>query len=136
MCSKDDSLTAAVLLGFATEPMIQNLIPIVVQNPQLILTFAVVGSTWDDITNNCLGDSPRTTTVKVEALALAQELTQHTSPSHEAILIAGLNLLAGEMWSCDEESLRTHEQSIAILIAHHGGMRSLENQAVAGIAAV
>jgi hypothetical protein len=115
--------------------MIKKWLPIMVQSPQLILTFAVVGSAWDDVMNNCPGDSSRTTKVKLEALAMVKELIQLTSSSNEAILLAGLNLLASEMWSCDKE-MRTHEQSLINIIAQCGGMQSLENQTVAEIAAV
>jgi hypothetical protein len=101
--------------------MIKKWLPIMVQSPQLILTFAVVGSAWDDVMNNCL--------------AMVKELIQLTSSSNEAILLAGLNLLASEMWSCDKE-MRTHDQSLINIIAQCGGMQSLENQTVAEIAAV
>jgi hypothetical protein len=115
--------------------MLEKWLPIMIQHPQLVLTFAVVGSAWDDITNNCPGDSPRTTAVKVEALAMVKELIQLTSSSNEAILLAGLNLLASEMWSCDKETVQTHERGLTHLLTHCGGVRGLENQMVAEVAA-
>jgi hypothetical protein len=47
-----------------------------------------------------------------------------------------LHLLVGEMWSCNEKTLRIHESGIARLIAHRGGMEQLGgNGAMAEVAA-
>lgn len=47
-----------------------------------------------------------------------------------------LHLIAGEMWSCDEEVLRLHETGVVQLINHRGGLDKLGgNGATAAVSA-
>jgi hypothetical protein len=71
----------------------------------------------------CSGDSRRTTLVKAETLGWINErLRQPESQSEDFTLMVILHLLAGEMWNCNEKTLRIHEKGIARFITHRGGM--------------
>jgi len=53
----------------------------------------------------------------------------------DVTLAVVLNLLIGEMWNCDEETLRIHESGVARFITQRGGMHGVENRVLAEVAA-
>lgn len=53
----------------------------------------------------------------------------------DATLMVILHLLAGTMWSCEEKTLRVHEEGVARFIAGRGGMHQFEHGVVGEIAA-
>jgi hypothetical protein len=85
----------------------------------------------------CSGDTKRTVLVKGEVIGwINQRLRDGAQQFEDSTLMVILHLLVGEMWSCNEKTLRIHESGIARLIAHRGGMEQLGgNGAMAEVAA-
>jgi hypothetical protein len=100
-----------------------------------MLSLTAVASTWIDMQDSCLGDSPLTTTVKGEIMTMVNERFKSQTSYDDATIMAILYLLAGEMRSCDEETLRVHKEGIVNIIAERGGMQALRNNVVAEVAA-
>lgn len=74
----------------------------------------------------CSGDSKRTALIKNETLGWINERLRNSATQFEdSTLMVILHLLAGEMWNCNEKTLRIHQSGIARLITHRGGMSSL-----------
>lgn len=88
--------------------------------------------------NNCSGDSTTTTMVKVETIGMINERLKNPAlQMDDATLIVILHLFAGEMWVCNEGTLRSHKDGIAAFITQRGGLASFTyNKALAEVAVV
>lgn len=96
-------------------------------HPHVLLSSTVLVSTYLDMHAGCSGDSKRTVIVKGETISWINErLRNPDTQFHDFTLMVILHLLAGEMWSCNEKTLRIHESGVARLISHRGGMDCLE----------
>jgi hypothetical protein len=124
-----------VVRAFATESTIQKVLPAMLWQPRLILSFTAVASTWIDMQDFCPGDSSLTTTVKGEIMTMVNERLKSQTSYDDATIMAILYLLAGEMRSCSEETLRFHKEGVVNIITQRGGMRALRNDVVAEVAA-
>ena len=104
-------------------------------HPHIILSATCLTSTWLDMHAGCSGDSRRTAMVKAETLSMIkQRIRDPGTQLDDATLIVILHLLAGEMWTCNEKTLRIHESAIAKFIAQRGGVEGLRNKAIAEVA--
>ncbi|KAF1918044.1 hypothetical protein BDU57DRAFT_528530 [Ampelomyces quisqualis] len=130
------SLLRSFMQGFATESTVEKWLPAMLWQPHLLLSTTVLASTWLDRQERCSGDSQRTIMVKDETLVMLNERLQNSSTYRDdATLMVVLHLMAGEMWSCEEDRLRAYQEGVASTIAERGGMRALENSVVADVAA-
>jgi hypothetical protein len=122
--------------GFATESTVEKWLPAMLWQPHLLLSTTVLASTWLDRQERCSGDSQRTIVVKDETLVMLNERLQNSGTClDDATLMVFLHLMAGEMWSCEEDRLRAYQKGLASTIEERGGMRALENSVVADVAA-
>ena len=84
----------------------------------------------------CQDDSTRTTIAKMETMRNASErLAQPDTRLDNSTLMVLIHLLAGELWSCNEKTLRTHQHGLAYLITQRGGMDGLGNPVFTEISA-
>ncbi|KAH7089790.1 hypothetical protein FB567DRAFT_521560 [Paraphoma chrysanthemicola] len=129
-------LTRQCMRAFASDSTVKKWLPAMLSHPHILLSSTILVSTWLDMRAGCSGDSSRTAMVKAETLRMIHErITNPTTELNDSTLMVILHLLAGEMWSCNEENLRTHEAAVARFITSRGGLRSLENRAVVEVAA-
>jgi hypothetical protein len=78
---------------------------------------------------SCSDDSSLTTIVKGEVFAM---VTERIKTSYDDVtLMVVLHLLAGEMRSCNEETLRAHKEGVVRIVSERGGMQALSNIRVA-----
>ena len=105
-------------------------------HPHIILSSTVLASTWLDMHNKCSGDSATTAMVKAETISMINERLVNPALRLDATtLIVILHLFAGEMWVCNEKTLRIHENGIATIIARRGGLSTfIYNRALAEVA--
>lgn len=74
--------------------------------------------------------------VRSEILAtLDRRLSCQDPLADETTLIVILHLLGGEMWSCDEDVIRTHKAGMLKFVSEQGGLDNLSNPAIAEVAA-
>ncbi|KAF2016776.1 hypothetical protein BU24DRAFT_409847 [Aaosphaeria arxii CBS 175.79] len=109
--------------AFVSRATIVKWIPVMLSNPHLLLSANNITSTWLDMHAGCSGDSKRTALVKSETIGWINERLGH--PEHQfsdATLMVILHLLAGEMWSSNEKTLRIHQTGISRLISLRGGL--------------
>jgi hypothetical protein len=68
----------------------------------------------------------KTTADKVRRHVVIKERLHHpVTQFDDTTLMVILHLLAGEMWSCNEKTLRIHESGVARFITQRGGMHTL-----------
>jgi hypothetical protein len=92
-------------------------------HPHVLLRSTVLASGWLDMHSGCPGDSRRTALVKAEILGMISERLRHPDARFsDSTLLVILNLLGGEIWSCNEKTLRTHESGIARFVSQRGGL--------------
>lgn len=123
--------------GFTSRATMLTWIPSMLSHPHLILSATGLASSWLDMHDGISGDSRRTVLIKAEVISwINLRLRNPTQQFEDNTLVVILHLLAGEMWSANEETLRIHEMGVARLIAHRGGLGSLGGYGVmAAIAA-
>lgn len=121
--------------GFTSQATMVTWIPAMLVHPHLILSATALASTWLDMHRGISGDSRDTVLIKSEVISWINQRLQTPSQQFEDnTLVVILHLMAGEMWSADERTLRIHEQGVARLIGHRGGLGSM-NGVMAAIAA-
>ncbi|CAO2648315.1 Nn.00g075820.m01.CDS01 [Neocucurbitaria sp. VM-36] len=122
--------------AFASDSTIMKWLPAMLSHPHIILSSTLLASTWLDMHAGKSGDSNRTALVKHETIGMIKErLADPDTELQDATLMVILHLLAGEMWSCNERTLRLHVSGVATFIAQRGGMHEFENGVVGEIAA-
>ena len=105
-------------------------------NRDVLLSACVITSTWMDMHAGCPDDSIRTTVAKMEIMRVAGERLAHPDVRLEnSTLMVLIHLLAGEVWSCNEKTLRTHQYGLAHLITQRGGMNGMGNPIFAEVSA-
>ncbi|KAI2484904.1 hypothetical protein Ptr902_03844 [Pyrenophora tritici-repentis] len=128
-------LTRICMREFATDGLISkwflgNL------NKDVMLSAYVMTSAWIDMVAGCQEESTRTTIIKMETMGVASERLAHPDTQlDDTTLMVLLHLLAGELWSCNEKTLRTHQSGIAHLVTQRGGLDGLGNSVVAEVGA-
>ncbi|KAF2006209.1 hypothetical protein P154DRAFT_422900 [Amniculicola lignicola CBS 123094] len=119
-------LVRACNRSFVTQSTLTKWVPAMLSSSHLLLSAALLPSTYLDMHAGCSGDSKRTVLVKSESIGFINErLSDHKTQFEDATLMVILHLLAGEMWSCNEKTIRIHQTGIARLISARGGMSSL-----------
>jgi hypothetical protein len=89
----------------------------------VLLSSTVLASGWLDMRAGLEGNSRRTALVKAEILGMIRERLRHPDESSaDSILMIILNLIAGEILSCNEKMLRTHVSGIARFVSQRGGL--------------
>ncbi|KAF2118770.1 hypothetical protein BDV96DRAFT_487720 [Lophiotrema nucula] len=123
--------------AFVSEATMVRWLPSMLAHPHILLSSTILASTWLDMHAGCSGDSKRTTLVKAETIGWINERLRDPIMQYEDFtLMVILHLLAGEMWSCNEKTLRIHQTGVARLIIQRGGMDSLGgNNAMAEVSA-
>ncbi|KAF1952055.1 hypothetical protein CC80DRAFT_495657 [Byssothecium circinans] len=95
-------------------------------HPHILLSSTIVASTWMDMHAGISGESRRTVVIKGEILSwIKDRLANHATLNEDSTMIVIIHMLAGEMWSCNEQTMRTHEKGVAKLIYLRGGMDCL-----------
>ncbi|KAF2129053.1 hypothetical protein P153DRAFT_30916 [Dothidotthia symphoricarpi CBS 119687] len=127
-------LVRECIKAFTTELIHKKWTP---SHPHIILSSTLPPSTWLDMHAGCPGDSKRTTMVKAETIKMINaRLRNPETRLEDATLMVIVNLLAGEMWSCNEKTLRMHETAAARFVVQRGGMDCLGgNGAIAEVTA-
>ena len=122
--------------AFASDATMKKWLPLMLSHPHIILSSTVLASTWLDMHNKCSGDSATTAMVKAETISMINERLVNPALRLDATtLIVILHLFAGEMWVCNEKTLRIHENGIATIIARRGGLSTfIYNRALAEVA--
>ncbi|KAF2640595.1 hypothetical protein P280DRAFT_322313 [Massarina eburnea CBS 473.64] len=111
---------------FSSSSTLQKWLPAMLSHPHILLSSTIVASTWMDMHSGVSGESRRTVVIKGEILSWIKErLANNTTLNDDSTLIVIIHMLAGEMWSCNEATMRTHEKGVAKLISHRGGMNCL-----------
>lgn len=123
--------------AFSSPSTMVKWLPAMLSHPHILLSSTIMASTWLDMHEGVSGESKRTMIVKAESIGWINERLRNSATQFEdSTLMIILHVLAGEMWSCNEKTLRIHQAGIARLIAHRGGMERLGgNGAVAQVAA-
>jgi hypothetical protein len=123
--------------AFASDATITKWLPSMLSHPHIILSSNILASTWLDMHNKCSGDSTTTIMVKAETISMINErLLIPDLQLDDATLTVILHLFAGEMWLCNEKTLRIHEEGVAAFITRRGGLPSFaHNRALAEVAA-
>lgn len=77
-----------------------------------------------------------TAMVKAETISMIKErLVDPNLQLDDTTLIVILHLFAGEMWVCNEKTLKIHENGVATFITRRGGLASFaNNKALAEVA--
>lgn len=115
--------------AFASDSTTEKWLPLMLSHPHIILSSTVLASTWLDMHNDYSGDSPTTTMVKNETFEMINErLRNPILRLDNATLAIILHLFAGEMWLCNEKTLRIHENGIATIISRRGGLSTFFNE--------
>ena len=111
--------------------------PAMAVHKEILLSATTIISTWRDWQANICGDSRRTILLKNEIISyINARLRVPFHQFEDATLMIILHLIAGEMWSCDDDVLRMHEKGVAQLINHRGGLDKLGgNGATAAVSA-
>lgn len=122
--------------AFASDSTMKKWLPLMLSHPHIILSSTVLASTWLDMRGRCSGDSTTTSMVKAETIGMIKDRLKDPSLQlDDATLIVILHLFAGEMWICNEKTLRVHETGVATLVSRRGGLSSfLHNRALAEVA--
>ncbi|KAF2269056.1 hypothetical protein CC78DRAFT_336276 [Lojkania enalia] len=111
---------------FTTPSTVEKWLPPMLSHPHVLLSATILTSTYMDMHAGCSGDSKRTALVKGETISWINERLARTgSPYEDFTVMVILHLLAGEMWSCNEKTLRIHEGGLARLITQRGGMQCI-----------
>lgn len=119
---------------FSSASTLQRWLPAMLSHPHILLSSTIVASTWMDMHAGTRGDSRRTAVVKGEILSwIKGRLASPELMNADSTMIVIIHLLAGEMWSCNERTLRWHEMGVAKLIAQRGGMEVLGAAGPVGI---
>lgn len=86
----------------------------------------------------CLsGDSRRTSMIKSEVISMINEQLRGLDTQLDDVTLSIiLNLVVGEMWNCDEDTLKIHELGIARFITQRGGMQCLSRRVISEMAAM
>ncbi|KZM25172.1 hypothetical protein ST47_g3671 [Ascochyta rabiei] len=129
-------LSRTCMRAFASDSTTKKWLPLMLSHPYIILSSNNLASTWLDMHDRCSGDSTTTALVKAETITMINErLANPVLQPDDTTLIIILHLFAGEMWVCDEEVLRIHENGIATFIIRRGGLPSFaHNKAMAEVA--
>jgi hypothetical protein len=92
-------------------------------HPHVLLSSTALASGWLDMRAGLEGDSRRTALVKAEILGMISERLRDPDESFsDSTLMIILNLIAGEVLSCNEKTLRTHVSGIARFVSQRGGL--------------
>jgi hypothetical protein len=131
------SLTTVGLRAFVSPATMEKWAPSMMVHPHILLSSTTLASCWLDMHAGCSGDTKRTVLVKGEIIGwINQRLRNIAHQFEDSTLMVILHLLVGEIWSCNEKTLRIHESGVSRLIAHRGGMENLGgNGAMAEVAA-
>ncbi|CAI6327870.1 unnamed protein product [Periconia digitata] len=119
---------------FSSASTLKRWLPAMLSHPHILLSSTIVACTWMDMHAGVRGESRRTAVVKGEILSwIKGRLNSAELQAHDSTMIVIVHMLAGEMWSCNEQTLRWHEMGVAKLIAHRGGMDNLMTMGPVGI---
>jgi hypothetical protein len=138
---KNPELNAVFLVrncnrAFSSELTLQKWLPVMLSDPHILLSSTMMASTWVDMHAGICGESKRTVLLKQEAIGYINERLRDARALEDSTLAVIMHVLAGEMWSSNEKTLRIHQAGIARLIALRGGMSQLGgNGVVAQVAA-
>jgi hypothetical protein len=110
---------------FSSKATLEKWLPVMLSNPHIILSSTIMASTWLDMHAGICGESKRTILLKQESIGFINERLRDARAAEDSTLAIIAHVLAGEMWSCNEKTLRIHQAGIARLIAHRGGMSQL-----------
>jgi len=104
--------------AFGTEAFVKAMAPEMMVHPHVMLSgIGSVTCTWLDMLAKIPGESTRTRLVRDETLVMLRLRLQSFTREHAvSTLLVMLHLLGGDMWSCDEPTVRCHERGIEQMI--------------------
>ena len=110
--------------AFGTEALIKAWAPEMMVHPHVLLSgIGSVTCTWLDMLAKIPGESTRTRLVRDETLVMLRLRHQSLNRKHAvSTLLVMLHLMGGEIWSCDEPTVRCHENGIEQMIHLCGGI--------------
>ncbi|KAF2688893.1 hypothetical protein K458DRAFT_385057 [Lentithecium fluviatile CBS 122367] len=111
--------------AFSSKSTLEKWLPVMLSDPHILLSSTLMATTWLDMHAGVCGESKRTVLLKQEAISYINERLRDSRAMEDSTLAVIIHVLAGEMWSCNEKTLRIHEEGVARLIAHRGGMSQL-----------
>lgn len=123
--------------AFVSKETMDKWFPAMAVHGEILLSATTIVFSWRDMQYDICGDSRRTIVVKNEIINyINARLGKPVHQFEDATLMIILHLIAGEMWSCNEQVLRIHETGVARLIDHRGGLHKLGgNGATAAVSA-
>jgi hypothetical protein len=121
--------------AFSTKFTLQKWLPVMLSDPHILLSSTVMATTWLDMHAGICGESKRTVLLKQEAIGYINERLRDARAMEDSTLAVVIHVLAGEMWSANEKTMRIHQDGIARLIAHRGGMSQLGGNGIVAQAA-
>jgi len=104
--------------AFGTEAFVKAWAPEMMVHPHVMLSgIGSVTCTWLDMLAKIPGESTRTRLVRDETLVMLRLRLQSFTREHAvSTLLVMLHLLGGDIWSCDEPTVRCHERGIEQMI--------------------
>lgn len=122
--------------AFATEAFVKEWVPEMMSHPHILLSSMSVTCTWLDMLQKLPGESTRTRLVRDETLVMLRSRQQSFTRKHAvSTLLVMLHLMGGEIWSCDEPTVRFHEEGIEQMIHLCGGMDRIGRVIIAQVTA-
>jgi hypothetical protein len=121
--------------AFSTKSTLQKWLPVMLSDPHILLSSTVMATTWLDMHAGICGESKRTVLLKQEAIGYINERLRDSRAMEDSTLAVIIHVLAGEMWSANEKTMRIHQDGVARLIAHRGGMSQLGGNGIVAQAA-
>ncbi|EUC38455.1 hypothetical protein COCCADRAFT_82900 [Bipolaris zeicola 26-R-13] len=117
---------------FASDSFHVKWLPVMLSDPEVMLSSAILASVWLDMHSEIPGESTQTRLLKDEIIGMVnQRLGKKSTCSSDSTIMVVLHLLMGEISGSNEKALRVHERGIAHLLQHRGGLQCLGNEILA-----
>ena len=112
--------------AFGTSSAVSKWVPTLHSHPHILLSNVAIISSWLDMVSKTPGDSKRTILIKGEIISMINERLDHPDTRlTNSTLVVILHLLGGEIWSCNEKTIRMHETGVAQFISRRGGLQHI-----------
>jgi hypothetical protein len=122
--------------AFGTEAYVKEWVPMMPSHPHILLSTVFLACNWLDMKANRSCESTVTSLVRDEILTMLRHRQQSFTPKHAgSTLVVILHLMAGEIWSCNENMLRWHVSGVEQMVLLCGGMDKLSKLILAQVSA-
>ena len=110
---------------FSSKNTLKQWLPLMLSDPHILLSSTVMATCWLDMHAGICGESKRTVLLKQESIGYINERLRDSRAMDDSTLAIIVQILAGEMWSSNEKTIRIHQEGIARLINYRGGLSQL-----------